>query len=70
MVFKDDISVPRKSIETQRGLKKKRKEIGFPIKTGAICHPDIAKPKLQNNSAGFTCHLFDFELKMLSFFLL
>lgn len=51
----------------ERLLKKKKKAIGFPMKAGAICHPDTAKPKPENNFARFICHLLDFERQILPF---
>lgn len=60
IVIKDDILVQRKSIENQRKTQKKKekeKEIGFPIKAEAICYPDTAKPKLENNFVTFIYHL-------------
>lgn len=48
-------------------LKKKKKDTGFPITARAICHPDTAKPKPENNFAGFIYHLLDFERQILPF---
>lgn len=45
--------------------KKKKKENSFPLKAGANCHPDTAKPKPENNFARFIYHLLNFERQIL-----
>lgn len=57
----------KESLFKTRERLKQKKEIGFPIKAGAICHTDTAKSKLENNFARFIYHLLDFEHQILSF---
>lgn len=66
IIVKDDILAQKAYLKPERGLKK-IKEIGFLMKAGAICHPDTAKPELENNFARFIYHFLDLELQILPF---
>lgn len=54
----------KNTLITRKDFKKKRRETGFPIKVGVLCHPDTAKPEPDNRFSGSAYNLLDFELKM------